>query len=338
MIITKTPFRMSFFGGGTDMESFFREHGGAVLSTTFDKYCYVNVRHLPRFFDYRTELSYAKIERVTDVEQIAHPAVRNAMKMLDMHEIRLTYEADLPARSGLGTSSSFAVGMLNAFYALKGKYADKKKLADEAIYLERELCAEAGGWQDQIAAAFGGMNRIEFNKDGTYDVKPIIIHPDRKKQLNNNLLMFFTGFTRFSSDLQKANQTGYDEKVKQLQQMYTLVDDAERVLEDKHSDLDEFGRLLDHTWRLKRQTGGAITTNSIDALYEKGITAGALGGKLLGAGGGGFLVFYVQPEKQDAVKEAMKDLLYVPFKFEDGGTRVIHYTPESYIPKEEAEE
>lgn len=337
MIITKTPFRMSFFGGGTDMESFFREHGGAVLSTTFDKYCYVNVRHLPRFFDYTTELSYAKIERVTDIEQINHPAVRNAMKMLDMHEIRLTYEADLPARSGLGTSSSFAVGMLNAFYALKGKYADKKRLADEAIYLERVLCNEAGGWQDQIAASYGGFNRIEFNKNGTYDVKPIIIHPIRKKQLNDNLLMFFTGFTRFSSDLQKENQAGYDEKVKQLQQMYALVDDAERILEDKHADLDDFGRLLDTTWRLKRQTGGAITTDSIDTLYEKGIDAGALGGKLLGAGGGGFLVFYVQPEKQAAVKDAMKDLLYVPFQFEDGGTRVIHYTPESYIPKEEEE-
>lgn len=334
MIITKTPFRMSFFGGGTDMESFFREYGGAVLSTTFDKYCYVNVRHLPRFFDYSTELSYAKTERVTSVDDIQHPAIRNAMKFLDMHEIRLTYEADLPARSGLGTSSSFAVGMLNAFYCLKGKYADKKKLADEAIYLEREMCQEAGGWQDQIAAAFGGMNRIEFNKDGTYDVRPIIIHPDRKKQLNDNLLMFFTGFTRFSSDMQKANATGYAEKIKQLQQMYALVDEAEAVLEDKHSDLDDFGRLLDTTWRLKRQTGGAITTNSIDALYEKGIAAGALGGKLLGAGGGGFLVFYVTPDKKAAVMETMKDLLYVPFKFEDGGTKVIHYSPEMYEIKE----
>ena len=160
MIITKTPFRMSFFGGGTDMESFFKENGGTVLSTTFDKYCYVNVRHLPRFFDYSTELSYSKTERVTNISDIQHPAIRNAMKMLDMHEIRLTYEADLPARSGLGTSSSFAVGMLNAFYALKGKYADKKKLADEAIYLERNLCQEAGGWQDQIAASFGGFNRM----------------------------------------------------------------------------------------------------------------------------------------------------------------------------------
>lgn len=334
MIITKTPFRMSFFGGGTDMESFFREFGGAVISTTFDKYCYVNVRHLPRFFDYTTELSYSKTERVTDVNNIQHPAVRNAMRMLDMHEIRLTYEADLPARSGLGTSSSFAVGMINAFYCLKGKYVDKKRLADEAIYLERELCKEAGGWQDQIAASFGGMNRIEFNKDGTYDVKPIIIHPDRKKQLNDNLCMFFTGFTRLSSDVQKANATGYAEKIKQLQQMYALVDDAERILEDKYSDLDDFGRLLDITWRLKRQTGGAITTDGIDSLYEKGIAAGALGGKLLGAGGGGFLIYYVQPDKKKALMNAMSNLLYVPFAFEDGGTQVIHYTPEIYIPKE----
>ena len=333
MIITKTPFRMSFFGGGTDMESFFREYGGAVLSTTFDKYCYVNVRHLPRFFDYSTELSYSKTERVTNVEDIKHPAVRNAMKMLDMHEIRLTYEADLPARSGLGTSSSFAVGMLNAFYCLKGKYADKKRLADEAIYLERELCKETGGWQDQIAVSYGGMNRIDFSKSGAYDVKPIIIHPDRKKELNDNLLMFFTGFTRFSSEMQKANQAGYGEKIRQLQAMRALVDEAERTLEDKRSNLDDFGRLLDGTWKLKRQTGGAITTNLIDELYEKGIAAGAVGGKLLGAGGGGFLLFYVRPEKRGAVMEAMKDLLYVPFRFEDGGTRVIYYAPESYEPK-----
>lgn len=335
MIITKTPFRMSFFGGGTDMEEFFREYGGAVLSTTFDKYCYVTVRHLPRFFDWKTHVTYSAQEYVTDVDEMKHPAIRNAMKMLDMHEIRLIYDADLPARSGLGTSSSFAVGMLNAFYALKGKYADKKRLADEAIYLERVLCNEAGGWQDQIAAAYGGMNRIEFNKDGTYDVKPIIIHPDRKKLLNDNLLMFFTGFTRFSSVMQEANKAGYNEKKKQLQEMYALVGEAESILEDKHSDIDDFGRLLDKTWRLKRQTGGAITTDSIDAIYEKGIEAGALGGKLLGAGGGGFLVFYVQPDKKAAVMETMKDFLYVPFRFEDGGTQVIHYTPETYEPLED---
>jgi D-glycero-alpha-D-manno-heptose-7-phosphate kinase len=329
MIITKTPFRMSFFGGGTDMESYFKENGGAVLSTTFDKYCYVNVRHLPRFFDYSTELSYSKTERVNDIKEIQHPAIRNAMQMLDMHEIRLTYEADLPARSGLGTSSSFAVGMLNAFYALKGKYADKKRLADEAIYLERVLCNEAGGWQDQIAASFGGFNRINFNADG-YEVNPVIISPERKQQLNDNLMMFFTGFTRFSSDVQKANSLGAEDKTKQLKQMYALVDEAEKILTDKNADLDDFGRLLDKTWKLKRQTGAAVSTNSIDGLYEKGTKAGALGGKLLGAGGGGFLLFYVQPEYQASVRAAMEDLMYIPFKFEDGGTRVIHYTPEAY--------
>ena len=338
MIITKTPFRMSFFGGGTDMENFFRVHGGAVLSTTFDKYCYVNVRHLPPFFDYRTELSYSKTERVTSIESIQHPAIRNAMKMLNMHEIRLTYEADLPARSGLGTSSSFAVGMLSAFYALKGKYADKKKLADEAIYLERVLCGEAGGWQDQIAASYGGFNRINFNKDGTYDVLPIIISPERKKQLDQNLMMFFTGFTRFSSDVQKANVASpetQEAREKRLLEMLDLVDDAEDVLTNKKRDLDEFGRLLDHTWKLKRQTGSAVSTSNIDALYQRGIEAGALGGKLLGAGGGGFLVFYVQPEKREALKAAMHDLLYVPFHFEDGGSRVLYYSPEDYGIKED---
>lgn len=329
MIITKTPFRMSFFGGGTDIDSFFNEHGGAVLSTTFDKYCYVIVRHLPPFFEYKTELSYAKIERVCKTDDIEHPAIRNAMKMLDMREIRLTYEADLPARSGLGTSSSFAVGMLNAFYALKGKYADNRKLADEAIYLERVLCGEAGGWQDQIAAAFGGLNRINFYAGG-YEVLPIIISPERKKQLNDNLMMFFTGFTRLSSEMQKVNIVMAKDKTPQLLEMLALVDDAEKVLVDSKSDLDEFGRLLDRTWRLKRLTGSKISTSNIDELYERGIKAGALGGKLLGAGGGGFLIFYATPDKQPAVREAMKGLLHVPFEFENGGTRVIHYTPEHF--------
>lgn len=334
MVITQTPFRMSFFGGGTDMEDYFKKYGGAVLSTTFDKYCYVTVRHLPRFFDYSTELTYSKIERVAVLDDIQHPAIRNAMKMLDMHEIRLTYDADLPARSGLGTSSSFAVGMLNAFYALKGKYADKKKLADEAIYLERVLCNEAGGWQDQIAASFGGLNRINFSENG-YEVLPIIIRPERKEQLNNNLMLFFTGFTRFSSDVQKTNgTTALENKAAMLKEMYGLVDKAEQILEDRYSDLDEFGRLLDYTWKLKRSTGKAVSTSNIDALYQKGIEAGALGGKLLGAGGGGFLLFYVTPDKQEQVKQAMNNLLYIPFKFENSGTKVIHYSPEDYEPVE----
>lgn len=329
MIITKTPFRMSFFGGGTDMPAFFNEHGGSVISTTFDKYCYVNVRHLPRFFDYSTELSYSKTERVTDVNEIQHPAIREAMKFLDMHEIRLTYEADLPARSGLGTSSSFAVGMLSAFYALKGKYADKNKLAKEAIYLERELCNEAGGWQDQIAAAYGGLNRINFSSDG-FTVDPIIISTERKREFNRNLMLFFTGFTHFSSEVQATINVA--DKTKQRLEMLALVDEAQNILTDKNTDLNEFGRMLDTTWKLKRQTGAKISTDSIDMLYGKGMKAGALGGKLLGAGGGGFLLFYVEPDKQKYVRDALADLMYVPFEFENGGTRVIHFTPESYEP------
>ena len=250
MIITQTPFRMSFFGGGTDFPDFYKEHGGAVISSTFDKYCYVNVRHLPRFFDYSTELSYSKTERVNRTEDIQHPAIREAMRMLDMHEIRLTYEADLPARSGLGTSSSFAVGMLNAFYALKGKYADKRRLADDAIYLERMLCKEHGGVQDQIAASFGGFNRIDFGENG-YTVNPVIISPDRKKRLNDNLLLFFTGFSRFSSDIQSETQKCLRNRQTQLSEMYGLVEEAEKILTSKSS-LKEFGRLLDYTWKLKK--------------------------------------------------------------------------------------
>lgn len=327
MIITRTPFRMSFFGGGTDLSGFFNEHGGAVISTTFDKYCYVTVRHLPAFFDYKTHLTYSKTEYVNSYEEIQHPAIREAMKHMGMHNIRLTYESDLPARTGLGTSSSFAVGMIEAFYALNGKYADKRKLADDAIYLERELCKEAGGIQDQIAASFGGLNRIDFSKDG-YTVRPIVISRVRKEKLNNNLMLFFTGFSRFSSDIQKGTEKSMKDKTKELLEMYSLVDKAEKVLTDESCDLDEFGRLLDYTWKLKRGISSGISTGSIDEQYEKAMKAGALGGKLLGAGGGGFLLFYVPQEKQAAVKNALENQMYVPFKFENEGTRIIHFESE----------
>lgn len=332
MIITQTPFRMSFFGGGTDFPVFFNEHGGAVLSTTFDKYCYVNVRHLPRFFEYSTHLTYSREEKVSSLEQIQHPAIRNAMQWLDMHEIRLVYDSDLPARTGLGTSSSFAVGMLEAFYALKGQYADKRKLADDAIHLERVLCAEAGGIQDQIAASFGGLNRIDFSADG-YSVKPLIISPERKRMLNDNLMLFFTGFSRFSSDIQKDTEKSMKDKTSQLLEMYKLVDEAEKILTNKNAYLDEFGRLLDYTWNLKRGISSGISTGSIDEQYDKAKKAGAIGGKLLGAGGGGFLLFYVPKEKQESVKEALRGQMYVPFKFENEGTKVIHYEAEFYEAK-----
>lgn len=327
VIITRTPFRMSFFGGGTDIPEFFREHGGSVISTTFDKYCYVTVRHLPRFFDYRNELVYSRIERVADPADFEHPAVRNAMAMLDMHELRVTYEADLPARSGLGTSSSFAVGMLNAFHCMKGTCVPKERLAREAIRLERDLCAEAGGWQDQIAAAYGGLNRIDFAGDG-FSVRPIVMSGERKRELEGSLMMFFTGFTRFSSDVQRANRVA--DKTARLREMLALVDEAEATLTDKARPLADFGRLLDETWRLKRGVGPSVSNGSIDALYARGMSAGALGGKLLGAGGGGFLVLYAEPDAQASVREAMGGLLEIPFAFEGDGTTVVYYEAEDY--------
>lgn len=329
MIITKTPFRMSFFGGGTDFEEYFKEHTGAVLSTTFDKYCYVSVRHLPRFFDYWNEIIYSKIERVKHTEEIVHPAIRNAMLMKDMHELRLSYDADLPARSGLGTSSSFAVGMLNAFSALKGKKLGKRQLADEAIYLERVLCNESGGIQDQIAAAYGGLNLISFGAEG-YEVKPIEISPARKELLNDRLMLFFTGFSRFSSDIQQGTVRALRDKEAELKEMTALVYEAEGLLTDEHADLDEFGRMLDHTWRLKRGISNGISTGSIDEMYAAGLKAGALGGKLLGAGGGGFILFYVDEAHRDAVKAAMQELLYIPFRFENEGTAIVHDEQESF--------
>jgi D-glycero-alpha-D-manno-heptose-7-phosphate kinase len=329
MIITKTPFRMSFFGGGPDLQEFYEEYGGSVLSTTFDKYVYVTVRHLPRFFTYKNQVTYSKIERTKNADEIEHPMVRNAMKLLDMRELIISYDADLPARTGLGSSSSFAVGLLNAFYCLKGKYADKRKLADDAIYVERVMCDEAGGLQDQIAASFGGFNRINFSSEG-YEVKPVIISPKRKEQLNNNLMFFFTGFTRLSSEIQKDTKKNTDKNIDTLIRMKGLVDEAEEILVNKERDLDDFGRLLDESWRLKRSTGDKISTDEIDTIYQKALNAGALGGKLLGAGGGGFVVFYVPEEKQEAVKKELNHLLYVPFRFENGGTEVIYYSPEQF--------
>jgi len=328
MIITKTPFRMSFFGGGTDIPEYFNKNGGAVISVTFNKYVYVTVRHLPRFFDYTTELTYSKLERVTIIDNLQHPMVKNAMKYLHMHELHISYDADLPARSGLGTSSSFAVGLLNAFYCLKSKIVSKKQLADDAIYVERVMCNEAGGWQDQIAVSFGGFNRIDFDKNG-YSISPIKIKKERKDELEQNLLLFFTGFTRLSADIQKTTTREMKDKSDILSRMQKLVDKAQRILEDDGICIDEFGMLLDETWKLKREVSSSISSSNIDSIYKKGIGAGAIGGKLLGAGGGGFILFYVPRDKQNDVRKAL-GLMEVPFEFENEGTKVIYYAPEFY--------
>lgn len=334
---------MSFFGGGTDMPSFFNEYGGSVISTTFDKYCYVNVRHTPPFHPYISELVHNRFERVNNIEDIEHPLIRECMRLHEIHEIRLTYEGDLPARTGLGTSSTFAVGMLNAFCALKGRMMSHRELAQEAIHVERDILKEHGGWQDQIAAAYGGLNRINF-KDDDFDVHPIIIHPDRKKELDDNLMLFYTGIQRFSSDIQadtfkgvssKDESSKRTDKIKQLKDMLALVDEAENVLCNKNCSLNEFGKLLDATWKLKRGTGSKISNGSIDELYDIAIKAGALGGKLLGAGGGGFLLFYCEKDKQETLVKALEKLMLVPFNFETGGAQVLYYSPQTYSPRKD---
>ena len=316
------------------MPAFFNEHGGAVISTTFDKYCYVNVRHMPPFHPYISELVHNRFERVNNIEEIEHPLIRECMRLHDIHEIRLTYEGDLPARTGLGTSSTFAVGMLNAFCALKGKKMSHRQLAEEAILVERDILQEHGGWQDQVAAAYGGLNRIDF-KNGDFSVHPIIISPERKHELDENLMLFYTGIQRFSSEIQADTFAKPVDKTQQLLDMLALVDEAEKNLTNRNASLNEFGKLLDTTWKLKRGTGAKVSNGSIDELYDMAIKSGALGGKLLGAGGGGFLLFYCEKEKQPALVKALEKLMVVPFNFENEGAQILYYNPQSYSPRKE---
>lgn len=314
---------MSFFGGGTDFPEFYNEYSGAVISTTFDKYCHVNVQHLPEgLFDYKNLLSYAQIEKVDCIDDIKHPAIREAMKWLGLDRICLNYDADLPARTGLGTSSSFSVGLLNAFYSLQGISKTKRELADDAIHLERILCKEDGGVQDQIAAAFGGFNRIDFSKDG-YKVTPIDFSEERKNELNDNLMLFYTGLSRYSFHVQKSTKQMLGKRTAELLEILKMVDEAEKILTDSSASLDDFGLMLNETWKLKRSISTAISTDFIDELYIKAMNSGALGGKLLGAGGGGCLLFYVPKENQEQVREAFKGFYEIKFRFENEGTQII---------------
>lgn len=328
MIISRTPFRMSFFGGGTDYPPFFKEHGGSVISTTFNKYCYVSIRHIPKFFEHRNQITYSRIERTKSVAEIEHPMVRNALLHLGMEELSINYDADLPARSGLGSSSSFSVGLLNALHALRGEYVSKHTLVEEAIHVERTLCQESGGWQDQIAVAYGGLNRIDFSGN-SFVVRPVLIRQSRKEQLENNLMLFFTGFSRLSSEIAVEQVKSIKDKTAQLLELFQLVDEGERILTDAGCDLDDFGRLLHHTWQIKRGITRKISTDALDEIYARALKNGALGGKLLGAGGGGFFLFYVHRQDRSRLQSALSQLLYVPFSFEGNGSEILYYQPEN---------
>ena len=322
MIISKTPLRISFFGGGTDYPVWFRKNGGAVLSTTIDKYCYLTVRYLPPFFPHKHRIVYSKVETVNSVSEILHPVVRGALEFLKIEKgTEIHYDADLPANSGLGSSSSFTVGLLKSLYALNGVALSRERLAKEAIYIERDVLKESVGSQDQTAAAYGGFNKISFYDNDKISVEPITIGNEKMKELENNLMLFFTGASRFASDIAKVQIENTPKKEKELSLMYKMVDRAIGIL--NRGDLNDFGRLLDETWQLKKSLSDKISNPMIDDIYKRALRAGALGGKILGAGGGGFILFFVPSENQEKVKEELKNLLYVPFHFENLGSQII---------------
>jgi D-glycero-alpha-D-manno-heptose-7-phosphate kinase len=325
VIISRTPFRISFFGGGTDYPAWYSEHGGAVLSTTIDKYCYITCRYLPPFFEHRHRVVYSKVENVVEVAEIQHPVVRAALQFLPVPEtggLEIHHDADLPARSGIGSSSSFTVGLLNALHVFNGRMPSSMQLAREAIHVERDMIGESVGCQDQVAAAFGGFNRVVFG-DGEFVVEPMILGRDTLALLQSNLMLFFTGFSRHASGVAVLQIEATPGKSSELCAMHGMVDEAIGLLSS--GALDDFGRLLHDSWMLKRSLTECVSTPAIDDMYECARSAGALGGKLLGAGGGGFILFYVPEERQQSVREALGGLLEVGFGFETSGSRILYY-------------
>lgn len=329
MIITSTPLRVSFFGGGTDYPVWYREHGGAVLATAIDKRCYITCRRLPPFFEYHSRISYSKVENVGTNDVIEHPSVRTCLQFLGITEgLEIHHVADLPARTGLGTSSAFTVGLLLGLYALNDRMRDKHALASDAIHVEQYLLREAVGSQDQVSAAYGGFNRIDFHKDGGIEVRRVLTAQSRLAELEQNLALYFTGFSRTASEVATEQLKLTPHKEKELRLMQALVDEAEAILSSPNRPLAEFGRLLDQSWQIKRTLTQKISNANIDEIYEAGLSAGALGGKLLGAGGGGFMLFFVPPERREALRLRLKNLLCVPFHFSDRGSHVVVYEPE----------
>jgi D-glycero-alpha-D-manno-heptose-7-phosphate kinase len=339
MIITSTPLRISFFGGGTDYPVWYREHGGSVLSTTIDKSCFITCRWLPPFFEYHSRISYTKVENVIRHDEIQHPSVRACLQHLGIDEgVEIHHIADLPARTGLGTSSAFTVGLLLGLYGLRNQMRDKRTLAAEAIYVEQELLKEAVGAQDQVSAAYGGFNRINFGTDGSIDVRRILASPDRINDLEKHLALYFTGFSRIASEIAQEQLRVTPQKEKELTTMLGLVDEAEGIVVNESRSLREFGHLLHDSWQIKRSLTQRISSPEIDAIYEAGLEAGALGGKLLGAGGGGFMLFFVPPEKRAVLRERLKKLLCVPFTFSTKGSDVVVYEPEELYDQSLASE
>ncbi len=329
MIICRTPTRISFFGGGTDYPIWYEKNGGTVLSTTINKYSYITVRYLPKFFDYKYRIRYYKTEEVNAIDEILHPSVRECAKFVGIEEgFEMAHNSDLPAGSGLGSSSTFTVGMLHSLYALRSYMPTKRELAINALHVEQDLIGEAVGSQDQIAAAWGGFNKITFGSDRKFEVDPIILSTDRIKKFQDNLLLCFTGYARSAPEIAKIQISETPSRNRELNEMQSLTTDAFELLKDSSSDLDEIGRMLDIQWKIKKSISNKITNSKLDEIYETGIKNGAIGGKILGAGGGGFMLFYAKKEKHQKIIESLSSKLFVPFRFDNSGSKIIYYSHE----------
>jgi D-glycero-alpha-D-manno-heptose-7-phosphate kinase len=336
MIISRTPFRISFFGGGTDYPHWYGKHGGSVLGTTIDKYCYINCRYLPPFFEHRYCIVYSKVEHCQAVEEIEHPSVRETLRHLGIERgVEIHHDADIPARSGVGSSSAFTVGLLNALYALKGQMVSKHRLAMESVHLEQEVLKETVGSQDQVLAAYGGLNHIVFHQSGEISVTPITVGADRLTELGSHLMLFYTGIKRTASSIAQSFVNGIDERRRQLRIMKDLVDESIAIISCDR-DIVEFGELLHEAWMAKRSLSAHISKPDVDAVYETARSAGAVGGKLIGAGGGGFFLLFVPPARQPAVRASLAGLIQVPFKFEFSGSQIIFCDREADYAVEEA--
>lgn len=327
MIISRTPFRVSFFGGGSDYPQWYRQHGGAVLATAIDKYCYISCRRLPPFFDYKHRLVYRKQEIVNQISEIEHPAVRGVFSYFEWDEgVEIHHDGDLPARSGVGSSSSFTVGLIQVLRAMQGRHISKEELGTLAIHIEQEVIRENVGSQDQISAAYGGFNRIDFRRDGAIDVQPMILPPHRLVAFKSHLMLLFTGFARVASEVAKSKIENLDKRADEIRRMHAMVSDGVEILASERP-ITDFGGLLHEAWTHKRKLSEMVTTEEIDRIYGEARKAGAIGGKLLGAGGGGFMLLFVPPEKQRAVRERLAKLVHVPFDFEMSGSRIVLYQP-----------
>jgi D-glycero-alpha-D-manno-heptose-7-phosphate kinase len=325
MIISRTPFRLSFFGGGTDYPVWYRKHGGAVLATTFNKYCYLTCRYLPPFFEHKIRLVYSKIENCKTIDEIKHPAVRAVLEYLKMDRgLEIHHDGDLPARSGMGSSSSFIVGLLHAIYALKGKMPNKHRLAMESIEIEQSRLKETVGSQDQVSASYGGFNHISFMPNGEIFVRPITISRERIQELNSHLMLFYTGIKRTASNIAESYIHDLESKKRQLRISNELLEESISILTNEQ-DLKGFGELLHEAWQAKKSLSPSVSNSQVDDIYQLALSAGAVGGKLTGAGGGGFLLLFAYPETQKKIREKLKKLIYIPFKFEFSGSQIIFF-------------